>query len=70
MTTADFTKAGSQGTHLIRSYPNDADGRPGGDGTTAPAYWTADIHVGGSPSPNTYSDVWVLCLNFDRRHQK
>ena len=59
----DFTKAGSGGTHLIGSFPSDPDGNPVGDGTTTAAHWTADIHVGGSPSPNTYSDVWALCMN-------
>ncbi|MEV4559326.1 hypothetical protein AB0K51_20375 [Kitasatospora sp. NPDC049285] len=66
MTTAGFTKAGSQGTHLTGSYPSDADGTPVGDRTATPAYWTADIHVGGSPSPHTFSDVWALCLDLDR----
>ncbi|SEK88717.1 hypothetical protein [Streptacidiphilus jiangxiensis] len=62
VTTTDFTKAGSGGTHLIGSFPSDAAGTPVADGTTA-ADWTADIHAGGSPSPNTSSDVWALCLN-------
>ncbi|MEE6270977.1 hypothetical protein ACJ6WD_25590 [Streptomyces sp. VTCC 41912] len=65
VTTTDFTKAGSGGTHLVGSFPSDADGTPVSDGTAAAAYWTAGIHVGGSPSPNTYSDVWALCLNLD-----
>jgi hypothetical protein len=70
VTATDFTKAGSQGTHLTGSYPSDSDGDPVGDGATTPAYWTAVIHAGGSPSPNTYSDVWALCLNLDRRNGK
>ncbi|MER7000977.1 hypothetical protein [Streptomyces sp. NPDC000410] len=62
VTTTGFTKAGSGGTHLNGSFPSDSDGNPVGDGTTRPAYWTAAIHAGGSASPNTYSDVWALCL--------
>ncbi|MGP9023121.1 hypothetical protein ACT1U9_32540 [Streptomyces sp. BR1] len=65
VTTNDFTKAGSGGTHLIGNYPSDSDGKPVGDGATTAENWTADIHVGGSPSPNTYSDVWALCLNLN-----
>ncbi|MEY9848620.1 hypothetical protein ABH940_005724 [Streptacidiphilus sp. BW17] len=63
VTSTDFTKAGSGGTHLIGSFPSDADGVALGDGTGDAASWTADIHAGGSPSPNTFSDVWALCLN-------
>ncbi|MFE4017500.1 hypothetical protein ACFXPZ_08760 [Streptomyces sp. NPDC059101] len=70
VTTTDFTKAGSGGTHLIGSFPSDSDGSPVGDGTSAAAHWTADIHVGGSPSPDTYSDVWALCLNLDHGHEE
>ncbi|MFD7256833.1 hypothetical protein [Streptomyces sp. NPDC059874] len=32
-------------------------------------YWTAAIHAGGSPSPNTYSDVWALCLTMHPEHR-
>ncbi|MGG2460990.1 hypothetical protein ACO0M4_14415 [Streptomyces sp. RGM 3693] len=70
VTTTDFTKAGSGGTHLIGSFPSDSDGTPVSDGTSTAASWTADIHVGGSPSPNTYSDVWALCLNLDHGHEE
>ncbi|MEU9046889.1 MULTISPECIES: hypothetical protein [unclassified Kitasatospora] len=70
VTTTDFSKAGSQGTHLTGSYPSDSDGNPVSDGSTTPAYWMADIHVGGSPSPNTYSDVRALCLNLDRAGER
>ncbi|MDH6132219.1 hypothetical protein P3T37_001604 [Kitasatospora sp. MAA4] len=63
VTTTDFSKAGSGGTHLAGSYPSDSAGTPVADGTTAPASWAASVHVGGSPSPNTYTDVWALCLN-------
>ncbi|MEV5874091.1 hypothetical protein AB0L75_07655 [Streptomyces sp. NPDC052101] len=70
VTTTDFTKAGSGGTHLIGSFPSDSDGGPVSDGTGTAAYWTADIHVGGSPSPDTYSDVWALCLNLDHGHEE
>ncbi|MFE7301764.1 hypothetical protein [Streptomyces sp. NPDC057579] len=61
---------GSGGTHLIGSFPSDSDGSPVGDGTSTAAHWTADIHVGGSPSPDTYSDVWALCLNLDHGHEE
>ncbi|MDH6127467.1 hypothetical protein [Kitasatospora sp. GP82] len=63
VTTTDFTKAGSGGTHLTGSFPSDSAGTPVGDGTTEPASWTVSVHAGGSPSPNTYTDVWALCLN-------
>ncbi|MDH6114760.1 hypothetical protein P3T36_001111 [Kitasatospora sp. MAP12-15] len=63
VTTTDFTKAGSGGTHLTGSFPSDSAGTPVADGTPAPASWTATVHAGGSPSPNTYTDVWALCLN-------
>ncbi|RAG82593.1 hypothetical protein DN069_26880 [Streptacidiphilus pinicola] len=63
VTTTDFSKAGSGGTHLIGSFPSDADGTPAAGGSGTAASWTADIHAGGSPSPNTFSDVWALCLN-------
>ncbi|MFE5580478.1 hypothetical protein [Kitasatospora sp. NPDC056531] len=66
VTTTDFSKAGSGGTHLTGSYPSDAAGTPVADGATEPASWTASVHVGGSPSPDTYTDVWALCL--DTRH--
>ncbi|MFF2075048.1 hypothetical protein ACFVXG_09835 [Kitasatospora sp. NPDC058162] len=66
VTTADFTKAGSGGTHLTGSYPGDASGTPATDGSADPTSWTASVHVGGSPSPATYTDVWALCL--DTRH--
>ncbi|MGF1431943.1 hypothetical protein [Kitasatospora sp. LaBMicrA B282] len=69
VTTTDFSKAGSGGTHLIGNYPSNPDGTPVTDGTRTPESWTADVHVGGSPSPNTYSDVWALCLNLDRGDQ-
>ncbi|KOU51842.1 hypothetical protein [Streptomyces sp. WM6378] len=70
VTTTDFTKAGSGGTHLIGSFPSDSDGKPVSDGTTTAADWTAAVHIGGSPSPNTYSDVWALCLNLHPEHQE
>ncbi|GAA1958446.1 hypothetical protein [Kitasatospora viridis] len=69
VTTTDFTKAGSGGTHLIGSYPGSATGTPSPDGAAAPTSWTADIHAGGSPSPNTYSDVWALCLSSGQDEQ-
>ncbi|MGW9373399.1 hypothetical protein ACWGVR_25655 [Streptomyces xanthophaeus] len=68
VTSTGFTKAGSGGTHLNGSFPSDADGTPVRDGSTTAAYWTAAIHAGGSPSPNTYTDVWALCLNTHRGH--
>lgn len=65
VTTTDFTKAGSGGTHLNGSFPSDADGKPVRDGSTSAAHWTAAIHAGGSSSPNTYTDVWALCLTMN-----
>lgn len=62
VTTNGFTKAGSGGTHLNGSFPSDSTGKPVGNGSSRAAYWTAAIHAGGSASPNTYSDVWALCL--------
>lgn len=52
-----------------RSFPSDPVGNPVSDGSTTAAYWTAAIHAGGSPSPNTYSDVWALCLTMHREHR-
>ncbi|MFG2332600.1 hypothetical protein ACGFMM_23595 [Streptomyces sp. NPDC048604] len=69
-TTTGFTKAGSGGTHLNGSFPSDSDGNPVTDGSRSAAYWTADIHAGGSPSPNTYSDVWALCLTMHHESGK
>ncbi|WP_344015180.1 hypothetical protein [Kitasatospora atroaurantiaca] len=63
MTTTDFTKTVSGGPHLNGSFPSDSAGNPVADGTARPAYWTAATHTGGTPSPNSYSDVWALCLN-------
>ncbi|MGW7137107.1 hypothetical protein [Streptomyces xanthophaeus] len=40
------------------------------DGSSTAAYWTAAIHAGGSPSPNTNTDVWALRLNTHRGHGK
>ncbi|WP_031155537.1 hypothetical protein [Streptomyces xanthophaeus] len=40
------------------------------DGSSTAAYWTAAIHAGGSPSPNTYTDVGALRLNTHRGHGK
>ncbi|WP_438290570.1 hypothetical protein [Streptomyces sp. HUAS TT7] len=61
--TTDFTKAGSGGPHLNGSYPSDPDGTPVGDGSSSPESWTAAAHSGGSPAPNSYTDVWALCLD-------
>ena len=69
-TTTGFTKAGSGGTHLNGSFPSDSDGNPVGDGTTTATHWTAAVHAGGSPSPNTCSDVWALCLTMHGRHDE
>ncbi|MCP3753789.1 hypothetical protein [Streptomyces sp. TBY4] len=69
VTTKGFTKAGSGGTHLNGSFPSDSDGNPVGNGSTTAASWTANIHAGGSPSPNTYTDVWALCLDL-RGHRQ
>ncbi|MFJ8311062.1 MULTISPECIES: hypothetical protein [unclassified Streptomyces] len=66
VTTADFTKTASGGPHLNGSFPSDSSGKPVSDGTAGPAYWTASTHAGGSPSPNSYTDVWALCLNIHR----
>lgn len=63
VTTTDFTGPGSQGDHLNGSYPSDSGGSPVSNGSTTAAYWTAFTHTGGASSPNTYSDVWVLCAN-------
>ncbi|MFJ2579279.1 hypothetical protein [Kitasatospora aureofaciens] len=68
VTTTDFSKAGSGGTHLTGSYPSESDGTPVADGSTEPAHWTTDVHVGGSPSPNTSTDVWALCLSTRHGH--
>ncbi|MCM1969404.1 hypothetical protein [Streptomyces sp. G1] len=70
MTTKGFTKAGSGGTHFNGSFPGDSDGNPVGDGSTAAASWTANVHAGGSPSPDTYTDVWALCLTMNRGHRQ
>ncbi|MFD9407173.1 hypothetical protein ACFWBN_09170 [Streptomyces sp. NPDC059989] len=70
VTTNGYTKAGSGGTHLNGSFPSDADGSPVSDGSTTAASWTANIHAGGSPSPNTYTDVWALCLTMHHEHQR
>ncbi|MFF2806134.1 hypothetical protein ACFVT2_02945 [Streptomyces sp. NPDC058000] len=63
VTTTDFTKTTSGGPHLNGSFPSDSAGNPVSDGTARPAYWTAATHAGGSPSPNSYTDGWALCLN-------
>ncbi|WP_250283762.1 MULTISPECIES: hypothetical protein [unclassified Frankia] len=63
VTTTDFTGPGSGGDHLNGSFPSDSSGNPVGDGTTTAAYWTAFTHTGGTSSPSTYSDVWVLCAD-------
>ncbi|MEE1788604.1 hypothetical protein PUR71_37740 [Streptomyces sp. SP17BM10] len=68
VTTTDFSKAGSGGTHLTGSYPSDAEAAPAEDGTDDPDHWSATVHVGGSPSPNTYTDVWALCLSTHPGH--
>ncbi|MGW7098870.1 hypothetical protein [Streptomyces sp. NPDC054883] len=69
ITTNGFTKPGSGGTHLNGSFPSDSGGNPVGDGSTKAGYWTAAIHAGGSPSANTYSDVWALCLTMHPDHR-
>lgn len=70
VTTIDFTKATSGGPHLNGSFPSDAGGTPVSDGSSNPAYWTAATHSGGSPSPNSYSDVWALCLDVQQGHKQ
>ncbi|GGU65521.1 hypothetical protein GCM10010211_33360 [Streptomyces albospinus] len=67
VTTTDFTKTASGGPHLNGSFPSDSAGNPVGDGTAGPTHWTAATHAGGSPSPNSYTDGWALCLNAHRR---
>jgi Bacterial regulatory proteins, tetR family len=64
VTTTDFDQngPGSGGDHLNGSFPSDSDGNPVSDGTTTAASWTAATHTGGVDSPNTYSDVWALCV--------
>ncbi|MCX5009669.1 hypothetical protein OG765_01500 [Streptomyces sp. NBC_00555] len=70
VTTTDFSKATSGGPHLNGSFPSDAAGTPVGDGGSNPSYWTAATHSGGSPSPNSYSDVWALCLDVQHGHKR
>ncbi|MER5486669.1 hypothetical protein ABT024_26165 [Streptomyces sp. NPDC002812] len=70
VTTKGFTKAGSGGTHFNGTFPSDSAGNPVGDGSTAAASWTANVHAGGSPSPDTYTDVWALCLTMNRGHRQ
>lgn len=63
VTTTPFTGPGSQGDHLNGSFPSNSGGSPVGDETTTAAYWTAVTHTGGASSPNTYTDVWALCVD-------
>ncbi|MGH3800256.1 MAG: hypothetical protein ACRDTD_09020 [Pseudonocardiaceae bacterium] len=63
VTTTNFTGPGSQGDHLNGSFPSNSSGTAVSDGTTTAAYWTAATHTGGTSSPNTYSDVWALCVD-------
>ncbi|MGH3996954.1 MAG: hypothetical protein ACRDTJ_05765, partial [Pseudonocardiaceae bacterium] len=65
VTTTDFDQngPGSQGDHLNGSFPSNSTGNPVDDGTTTAAHWTASTHTGGVNSPNTYSDVWALCVD-------
>lgn len=65
VTTRDFNQAGpgSPADHLNSSFPSDSNGNPVSDGTTTAASWTAFTHTGGQDSPNTFTDVWALCVN-------
>ena len=62
-TSSDFTAPGSQGDHLIGSYPSDSSGNTVSDGTTNAGYWSAGTDTGGAGSPTgTQTDVWALCV--------
>lgn len=61
-TTGSFTLPGSQGDHLTGLYPSGSTGTANGN-NTATTNWSARGHTGGQSSPNTFTDVWGLCMN-------
>jgi hypothetical protein len=48
------------GVHLRGTYPSDAAGHPGTNGTSADA-WTASVEDGGQAAPGTSSTAFAVC---------
>lgn len=61
-TAGSFTAPGSQGDHLTGVYPSGSTGTATSDGS-ATTNWSARGRTGGQSSPNTFTDVWGLCMN-------
>lgn len=53
----------SQGDHLTGLYPSsDASGTANSNNTST-THWSARGHTAGQNSPDTFTDVWALCMN-------